>query len=124
MRRVIFRTDDFTFTAQFNDSATARKLLKAMPITSQVSTWGDEIYFDTGIEASDRNATLDVSPGDIAYWPAGTSLCVFFGKTPASRGTDKPVPASPVVLVGKTDASPDDLRAISANQEIIVSFEE
>ncbi len=124
MRRVVFRTDDFTFTAQFNDSAAAKKLLKAMPITSQVSTWGDEIYFDTGIEAPAGKATLDVSPGDIAYWPAGTSLCVFFGKTPASRGTDKPVPASPVVIVGKTDASPEDLRAIPANQEIVVSLGE
>lgn len=124
MRRVVFRTDDFTFMAQFNDSAAAKKLLKSMPITSQVSTWGDEIYFDTGIEASAANSTLDVSPGDIAYWPAGTSLCVFFGKTPASRGTDKPVPASPVVIVGRTDASPDDLRGIAANQEIIVSLEE
>lgn len=124
MKTVIFRTQDFGFTARFNDSATARKLLKSMPITSLVSTWGDEIYFDTGIEASAANATLDVSAGDIAYWPAGTSLCIFFGKTPASRGTDKPVPASPVVIVGKTDASPEDLRSIPANQEITVSLGE
>lgn len=124
MRRVIFRTENFSFAALFNDSAAAKKLLKGMPISSQVSTWGDEIYFDTGIEVPSVNVTLDVSPGDIAYWPAGTSLCVFFGKTPASRGTDKPVPASPVVIVGRTDASPEDLRAIAANEEITVSFGE
>lgn len=123
MQRVIFRTEDFEFSARFNDSAAAKKLLGGMPISSLVSTWGDEIYFDTGIEAPADNATLDVSSGDIAYWPAGTSLCVFFGKTPASRGMDKPVPAGPVVIVGRTDASPDDLRAIPANQEITVSLE-
>ncbi len=124
MRRVIFRTGSFGFAAVFNDSPAAKKLLKGMPISSQVSTWGDEIYFDTGIEASPANSTLDVSPGDIAYWPAGTSLCIFFGKTPASRGTDKPVPAGPVVVVGRTDAGPDDLRSIQPNEEITVSLEE
>lgn len=124
MQKVDFSTDDFAFTARFNDSPAAKKLLKGMPIRSMVSTWGDEIYFDTGISAPADNATLDVSPGDIAYWPAGTSLCVFFGKTPASKGTDKPVPASPVVIVGSTDASPDDLRSIPANQEITVSIGE
>lgn len=124
MQRVVFRTEGFVFAARFNDSPAAKKLIKGMPIRSMVSTWGDEIYFDTGIEIRGGNATLDVSPGDIAYWPAGTSLCIFFGKTPASKGTDKPVPASPVVIVGSTDASPDDLRSIPANQEITVSLEE
>lgn len=124
MQRVVFRTEDFVFAARFNDSPAAKKIIKGLPIRSMVSTWGDEIYFDTGIEIPGGNSTLDVSPGDIAYWPAGTSLCVFFGKTPASKGTDKPVPASPVVIVGSTDASPNDLRSIPANQEITVSLEE
>jgi hypothetical protein len=122
MRKVFFRTENFSFAARFNDSSAALKLLEGMPITSLVSTWGDEIYFDTGIEAPAAGATLDVSPGDIAYWPDGTSLCIFFGRTPASRGTDKPAPASPVVIVGRTDAAPEDLRSIRPGEEITVSI--
>lgn len=122
MRIVSFRTADFSFIAEFNDSAAAAALISGMPITSLVSTWGDEIYFDTGIDAPADRSTRDVSVGDIAYWPDGKSLCIFFGATPASRGADKPVPASPVVIVGKTGASPEELRIIQANQEIVVSL--
>ena len=62
---------------------------------------------------------MEVVPGDIAYWPQGKCLCVFFGPTPASSD-EKPVPASPVVIVGKTDASADSLRAIDGGEEIKV----
>jgi hypothetical protein len=122
MRIISFRTADFSFIAEFNDSAAARALISGMPISSFISTWGDEIYFDTGIDTPADGAAVEVSVGDVAYWPAGKSLCIFFGRTPASRGTDKPVPASPVVIVGKTGASPEELRTIPANQEIIVSL--
>nr|MBP6333007.1 hypothetical protein [Aminivibrio sp.] len=38
--------------------------------------------------------------GDVALWPAGNALCIFFGPTPASSG-DEPRMASPGVLVGR-----------------------
>lgn len=119
MTRILFRTAEHEFTADFDDSPASKKLIAHLPIASFVSTWGDEIYFDTGIEAPADGATMDVSTGDVAYWPAGKSLCIFFGRTPASKD-DRPVPASPVVVVGRTGADPDELRAILANQEIIV----
>lgn len=101
------------------DNATVKEIDKNLPIESKVKTWGDEIYFDTGITAPAQGATLDVGIGDIAYWPEGKCLCIFFGPTPASSG-DKPVPASEVVIVGKTDADPDLLRKVKSGSKIEV----
>lgn len=93
------------------NNQTIRELDVHLPIESKVKIWGDEIYFDTGISAPLESATLNVEVGDIAYWPQGRCLCIFFGRTPASN-SDKPVPVSEVVLVGKTSLDPDLLRQV------------
>ncbi len=63
---------------------------------------------------------MELGVGDIAYWPQGRCLCVFFGPTPASRGP-APVPASPVAVVGRTGAPPEVLRSIGDGERIRVS---
>jgi hypothetical protein len=103
----------------FWDNPTANKIQEYLPIVSTASTWGDEIYFDTGITAPAQEATLDVDVGDIAYWPEGKCLCIFFGATPVSTG-DKPVPASEVVVIGKGDVDPALLRLVAPGSRIIV----
>lgn len=47
----------------------------------------------------DETATTRVKVGHIGYWPPGTALAIFFGRTPMSTGPD-PVPASEVNIVG------------------------
>ena len=74
--------------------------LKEMPFESDANTWGEEIYFDTPISMSGENGKKKVEVGDIAYWPPGRSMCLFFGRTPASSGSE-PVAASPVNVIGK-----------------------
>lgn len=119
MAKVIFKIEDGDFEAEFLENDTAKKILENLPIESKVKTWGDEIYFDTGIDAPSTGATLDVNVGDIAYWPEGKCLCIFFGPTMASS-SDKPVPASEVVIIGKTSARPDFLRKIKSRTKITV----
>jgi len=41
----------------------------------------------------------EVDIGTVAFWPPGSALCIFFGKTPASQG-NKPRAASPVTIIG------------------------
>jgi hypothetical protein len=112
-----FSTDSLTFYAEFNDSVTAREIIGRLPLTSKVSTWGDEIYFEIGFKASAEGATMDVDVGDIAYWSQGKCVCVFFGPTTASNG-EKPVPASPVVIIGKTNTPASQLRKIQLGETI------
>jgi len=118
--QISFYTPHCSFVAEFNFCLTAQEITKHLPLFAKVARWGDEIFFETGILASDYKATLEVNVGDVAYWPEGKCLCVFFGKTPAST-TDRPVPASPVVVIGKTLASVDELRSIKAGEQIRVS---
>jgi len=102
------------------DNPTTQAIDKDLPVEAKAQTWGDEIYFDTGIEVSADGATLDVAVGDVAYWPEGQCLCIFFGKTPMSS-SDKPVPASEVVIVGKVaDLDVDLLRSVKSGDKVKV----
>jgi hypothetical protein len=120
--KISLKTEEKTFFAQLNDSQTAKDIIANLPVKSTVSCWGDEIYFELGFKASAEGATMDVDIGDVAYWSQGKCLCVFFGPTPASED-DRPVPASPVVIVGKTDASVDELKQIRMGEKITVSID-
>ncbi|MBU6289492.1 MAG: hypothetical protein KGS10_15140 [Chloroflexi bacterium] len=89
-----------TMEASLDGSATADAVWDALPITSRVSLWGDEMYFAIpvqAVEATDARATVNI--GDVGYWPPGNAFCVFWGPTPMSRGNEIR-PASPVNVFG------------------------
>jgi hypothetical protein len=96
---------------RFNDSATAAAIAAACPLDIRLSRWGDEYYGDCGVVAgADPDAREVMDIGDLAYWPPGGALCVFFGPTPASAGTE-PRAASPVNPVGTLSGETDGLVA-------------
>ena len=88
--------------AWLNDTDTATSVFEILPITATVNLWGDEIYFPIPVQRDEENATETVAVGDIAFWPQGSAMCIFLGKTPASRG-DEPRPISPVNVIGRID---------------------
>lgn len=116
---IVFKAQNFGFYVKFKENPTAQDIIKNLPIDGIVKKWGDEIYFATEVKAASNGKTLDVNVGDVAYWPEGKSICIFFGPTQASVG-EKPVPASQVVIIGKTFASPDELREIKEGEKISV----
>lgn len=79
---------------------TAEHIWAALPIQGQANRWGDEIYFSIPVSVEEEHARADVEVGAVAYWPPGSALCIFFGRTPASR-SEKPRAASPVNVFGK-----------------------
>jgi len=92
---------DLVLSGELNDSETAAKIADALPLESQVNTWGQEIYFSIGVEAEQApDARSEMSPGELAFWPMGNALCLFWGPTPASKG-DEPRAYSPVNPVGR-----------------------
>jgi len=103
MHEIRIATDKIEMLATLDDSATAERIWDALPIDSTVNTWGQEIYFsipvqcDLGLEARDR-----MEVGEVGYWPTGSAFCIFFGRTPASKG-DEPRAASPVNPVGRCE---------------------
>ena len=90
-----------SFEAELNDSATAKKVAAALPITASFNTWGDEIYFTIPVDAElDETAREEVEMGDLGYWPSGKAFCIFFGQTPMSE-PGRIVPASAVNIIGR-----------------------
>jgi uncharacterized protein len=105
--------------ATLNGSKTAQAIWDALPIEAKGSTWGDEIYFDIGVTAAPEAAREVVDRGDLAYWPPGHAVCIFFGPTPASRG-DECRAASPVNVVGKIQGDPGVFKNVRAGTRVTI----
>ena len=119
-RRVRITLGDVVVTATLNDSATADHVWEALPIRAGASTWGDEIYFSTPVSVGEAGDATDVfERGAVAYWPPGKALCLFFGPTPASTGSE-PRMASPGNLVGKIEGPLDALRTVRSGVPVAV----
>lgn len=98
----IIQTEKHTFEVELCGGDAARNLVKTLPQEISMSRWGDEFY-GTLKEKVDSGADRlqDVFEiGDVALWPAGNALCIFFGPTPASSGSE-PRMASPGALLGR-----------------------
>jgi len=107
--------------AQVNDEnpQTAQAVLNSLPIKGKVNTWGDEIYFSTSLNLNEEKPRAEVEVGCVAYWPPGRAICIFFGKTPASKHTE-PRAASPVNVFAKILGDLSPLRRVRDNDEIIL----
>jgi hypothetical protein len=118
------RIADLDLVGELDDSRTALALRKQLPATLRMSRWGDEYYgrLDTDLglgEADDARELMKV--GELAYWPVGNALCVFFGPTPASEGPE-PRAASPVNPVGRLEGGVEKLKALPAQVELSVTL--
>jgi len=103
--------------AELNDSKTADAIWNALPITARGNTWGDEIYFGIPVSADEEDGKEVVDLGDIAYWPPGSAFCIFFGPTPASRGSEIR-PASAVNVVGKIKGDPKVFKSVRSGERV------
>ena len=101
MARVVFSIGEIEIESEFNESETARRIVEALPVDASGNYWGGEFYFPIPVKAPpEKSAREVVEPGAVAYWPQGACLCIFWGPTPASAGTECRA-ASPVNLVGR-----------------------
>jgi hypothetical protein len=120
MKNIFFKINNLEFKGHLNDSQAALEIYNNLPVESDLSVWGKEIYFNLGFKVASDSATMELAVGDIGYWPQGKSLCIFFGPTPLSEEEDKPIPASPVVVVGKIDSKISGLDKVELGDKIVV----
>ncbi|MGB9915696.1 MAG: cyclophilin-like fold protein [Candidatus Bathyarchaeales archaeon] len=99
---------------------TVEALMKALPFKSRAQFWGQELYFSVPFEVGYENAKDVVAAGDVAYWPEGPALCLFYGPTPRSPSSDVIKPYSPVNFIGKVLGNPKILAKIDENEELKV----
>ena len=89
-----------------NSPKTVNDFVEKLPFTIDLNVWGDEIYTsESPINQSEENAKSPVQLNDIAYWPTGKAICLFYGSTPIGKPGEI-TPASPVNMLGKI-ISPD-----------------
>jgi len=108
--------------AELNETATAQAIWKALPIEAQANTWGDEIYFSIPVHLEEENAQEVVEKGDLGYWPPGNAFCIFFGRTPASRG-DEIRPASPVNVLGRLEGDATVFKRARSGEKVVLERE-
>ena len=116
-KKIMIVAETVQMEAELNVSKTAALIWEALPISAEVSTWGDEIYFAIPVKIGLENAVSVVQKGDLAYWPEGKCFCIFFVKTPASTETEIK-PASPVNLVGRFSRDPELWKKVAAGDTV------
>ena len=125
--KVLFPDIDREISIELDDSRspkTVQAILENLPIQVGITRWGDELYTEKTqiIAEEEEEAKREVSFLDVAYWPEGNALCLFYGPTPISK--DEQILAySPVNIVGRIiphDNEKDDLlEKIKENTRVI-----
>ena len=117
---------DMEISIELDDSRSPKSvqaILDNLPVEINITKWGDELYTErTHISANEENAKKEVDYLDVAYWPEGNALCLFYGPTPISK--DGQILAySPVNIVGRINPHGNEkdelLQEIKDNTKVI-----
>jgi hypothetical protein len=119
MRKIRITAGQVSATANLNETKTAEAIWDALPIQARANTWGDEIYFSIPVHLEEDNAQEVVKLGDVGYWPPGHALCIFFGRTPVSRGNEIR-PASPVNVLGSVEGDARVFTRVADGARIVI----
>ena len=110
MARIRFQFATLTLEAELLDTPTARAVAAALPISTSVLTWGEEVYFEIPVKLpAEKDARAVVTPGEVAYWPQGHCIALGYGRTPVSRGDETRL-ASPCNIFARAAG---DVRALA-----------
>jgi hypothetical protein len=119
---IILKIGEIRLFAELNNSPSAEKLKLLLPLEFSMSRWGDEYYGDCGIEMELSQDARDVMEvGELAVWPNGKALCIFFGPTPVSKGNE-PRAVSPVNPVGKLIGDKEVLKKLGSSIHVRIEI--
>lgn len=90
---------------------TVEKIMRHLPLDGKASLWQEEVYFTIPIKMGAEKAKPKVATATIAFWPMGSALCIFHGKTQ---------PYSPVNPVGKITYNLDIWKSVKSGAIIRV----
>ena len=117
--QIVLKSGKLSMKAELNDTIISKKIIEKLPIKAKVNTWGDEIYFPVPVKSQNENGVTLVQSGDLGFWPPSGCFCIFFGKTPISKG-DEIRPASEVTIIGKLQGKPEEWKVVNDGEEIII----
>jgi uncharacterized protein len=88
-------------------------IVRKLPIEGRAALYKEEIYFETPLKMGEEKAKPTVETGTIAFWPMGSALCVFYGKSQ---------PYSPVSILGKITSNLDIFKQVKSGSTIKVQL--
>ena len=86
-------------------------IMRKLPMEGRAAIWKEEVYFEIPIKMGEEKAKPIVETGTIAFWPMGSALCVFYGKSQ---------PYSPVSILGKITSNLDLFKQVKSGATIRV----
>jgi hypothetical protein len=92
---------------------TVDTIVRKLPIDGRAALWKEEVYFEIPIKMGEEKAKPTVEQGTIAFWPMGSALCVFYGKSQ---------PYSPVSILGKITSNLELFRQVRSGATIRVQL--
>ena len=125
-KKILVRITELeNITIELDDTGspkTCASFLESLPFSVTAHIWGEEIYTDESpITQPEENAKDLVNLNDVAYWPNGKAICLFFGPTPiGKKGEIKPY--SPVNVIGKI-INPDKNILSKMNEGAKITFD-
>lgn len=101
---------------------TEKRVLEQLPIKGLAQRWGEEIYFQVAFDIALQTGRQECELGEIGFWPDGPAIAIFFGKTPASTGSN-PKAYSPCNFFARLSGNIDRqaLNAVKDGEKIVVS---
>lgn len=94
---------------RFLSPRTIDSILRIMPINSITALGQDMIYFKTSINIGVEKPKTQVKSGSIAYWPMGSSVCIFLNDSQTY---------SPVNVIGKINENIEIFNKINSGKRI------
>ena len=86
MKKIILKFKYKNLILNLRNTTTAENIYNALPFTSTVKKWGEEIYFETPVNVElEENAREIIEFGEIAFWNSGSAIAIGYGKTPISK---------------------------------------
>lgn len=86
-------------------------IVKALPVEGRAAIWREEVYFEIPVRMGEEKPKSIVEKGTVAFWPVGSSLCIFYGKTQ---------PYSPVNVIGRITTNLEIFSKIKSGTKIRV----
>lgn len=117
--RILLIIGENDFEVELNGSDTANAIWLAAPFEAYANAWGDEIYFEIPVKVKLENGRRVLQAGEVAYWPEGQALCIFYGPTPISKGKDAEA-ISDVSPVGTLVGDPRRFEAVGDRMRVLV----
>jgi len=77
---------------RFMAPRTVDTIVRKLPVEGRAALWKEEIYFEIPARLGEEKAKPTVETGTVAFWPMGSAICIFYGKSQ---------PYSPVSVLGK-----------------------